>query len=211
MVQVLAERTAHRPRIAARPGGSNLRANAEVIAELAAGRPVVVIASGGLDGHLVFAADVADVTVMAFAVRHTSGFLCVALPASRCDQLKLPPMWPTNAGRSVMAYTVAVDAKHGISTGISAADRAHTVRLLADPRVTAADFNRPGHVMVAATQGTGSFADVMVELVVAAGSSPAAVFGAIVSPVDPTRMANGSELGEFARSHGLLVSSVAGW
>jgi 3,4-dihydroxy 2-butanone 4-phosphate synthase/GTP cyclohydrolase II len=211
MVQVLAERTAHRTRIARGLGGSNVADSAQVLAELAAGRPVVVIGSGGVDGHLVFAADVVDVAVMAFAVRHTSGFLCVALPASRCDQLKLPPMWPTNAGRSGMAYTVAVDASHGISTGISAADRAHTVRLLADPRVTAADFNRPGHVVVAATQGTGSFVDVMVDLVVAAGSSPAAVFGAIVSPVDPTRMANGRELGQFARGHELLVSSVAGW
>jgi 3,4-dihydroxy 2-butanone 4-phosphate synthase/GTP cyclohydrolase II len=211
MVQVLAERTAHRPRIERGLGGSNVGDRGQVSAELAAGRPVVVIGSGGVDGHLVFAGDVADVAVMAFAVRHTSGFLCVALPASRCDELTLPPMWPTNAGRSGMAYTVAVDAGHGISTGISAADRTHTVRLLADRRATVADFNRPGHVMVAATPGTGSFADVMVDLVVAAGSSPAAVFGAIVSPVDPTRMANGSELGEFARSHGLLVSSVAGW
>jgi 3,4-dihydroxy 2-butanone 4-phosphate synthase/GTP cyclohydrolase II len=142
---------------------------------------------------------------MAFAVRYTSGFLCVGFPAVRCDELGLPPSWPTNTACPGAAYTVTVDASAGISTGISAADRSQTVRLLADERSTPADFTRPGHIVVTAAADTGTFVDRALDLVVETGRSPALVFGAIVSQRNPIGMAACSELIEFADQHELLV------
>jgi 3,4-dihydroxy 2-butanone 4-phosphate synthase/GTP cyclohydrolase II len=208
MVQTLAERGNYQARSLRHPISRSVVDGALVSAELAAGRPVVVLGSGAADGQLVFAADIADVAVMAFAVRHTSGFLCVGLPADRCDELELPPMWPTHSAPHRVPYTVTVDAAAGIATGISAADRAHTVRLLGGERAVASDFTRPGHVVVAATPGTGSFLDAIVNLVARAGHPPAAVFGAIVSSLDPTKMAGSRELMLFARRHDLLLTSV---
>ena len=71
--------------------------------------------------------------LMAFMVRHTSGFICAPLTEADADRLDLPPMYHTNQDRRGTAYTVTVDAREGVTTGISAADRAHTIRLLADP------------------------------------------------------------------------------
>jgi 3,4-dihydroxy 2-butanone 4-phosphate synthase/GTP cyclohydrolase II len=196
MVQVLAERM--------------VDLESPALAELMAGRPIVVRGRGDADGQLVFLPHVASVAVMAFAVRHTSGFLCVGLPATRCDQLDLPPMWPMNVSAHAAAYTVTIDASSGITTGISAADRTHTARLLADERATPSDFNRPGHLVVAAAPGTGSFLDALLDLAVEAGGLPAVVFGAIVSPHDPVRMADCAEQKEFAAQHGLSVISLDG-
>jgi 3,4-dihydroxy 2-butanone 4-phosphate synthase / GTP cyclohydrolase II len=175
---------------------------------LVAGLPVVVWQKGRPDGYLAFLADRTSVEVMSFAVRHTSGFLCVALPASRCDALGLPPMWPTHVGGSGVEYAVTVDAISGVSTGISAADRTRTVQTIADPAATADDFSRPGHVVVAVASGSGSFADVLLDLARDAGAYPAVAFGAVVSEKEPVRMANNAELKEFADRHQLQLVSV---
>src|SRR6266487_6752948 len=79
-------------------------------------------------------------------IRYTSGYICVPLTEADADRLDLPPMYHTNQDRRGTAYAVTVDAREGISTGISAHDRAHTVRLLADPATTSADLSRPGHI-----------------------------------------------------------------
>lgn len=171
------------------------------LADLALGRPVVAEAAEYEEGYLLFAADLVSVDVMALAVRYTSGFLCVALPAAICDHLRLPPMWPTNLDKDRPPYTVTVDARHGVTTGISAIDRTRTARLLADPTATEADFARPGHVMVVSTGRRYQLADIAVDVMTLAGRSPAAVFGAIVSEPEPTRMASSSELGMFAEKH----------
>lgn len=170
---------------------------------LVSGQPIVVSRPDEPDGVLALLADRVSVEVMSFAVRHTSGFLCVALPAERCDALGLPPMWPTHVNNSGVSFTVTVDASSGITTGISAADRAHTVRLLGDPSAGAEDFARPGHVVVAAAFGWGTLADDLLALATAAHGFPAVLFGAIVSPVDPLRMATPAELTDFAAEHGL--------
>ena len=88
------------------------------------------------EGDLVMAAERATPESMAFIVRHTSGFVCVAMPTAVADALELPPMVPSarNSDRMRTAYGVTVDARTGVSTGISAADRAHTARVLADPQ-----------------------------------------------------------------------------
>src|SRR5438309_7139786 len=119
------------------------------IAEIKSGKPVVVIDDEDREneGDLIFAAEKATPELLAFMVRYTSGYICVPLTEVDCDRLELLPMYHTNQDRRGTAYTVTVDARDGVSTGISAADRAHTIRLLADPDSVAGDFNRPGHVV----------------------------------------------------------------
>ncbi|GAB3958919.1 hypothetical protein GCM10027614_77400 [Micromonospora vulcania] len=121
----------------------------QAVADIAAGRPVVVVddADRENEGDLIFAAELATPELLAFMVRYTSGYVCVPLTESECDRLDLPPMHHTNQDRRGTAYTVTVDAREGISTGISAADRAHTIRLLADASTDPTDLARPGHVV----------------------------------------------------------------
>ena len=170
-------------------------------ARLALGDPVVVMQSSG-EGDLVFAAETATVEVVAFAVRHTAGFLRVALPTADCARLDLPPMVPFGAGRD----TVTVDARLGVRTGISARDRARTIRLLAAPDAGPADFVRPGHIAPISTGGLGAPDDAAERagrVVGDAGLRPVAVLCGIVSRADPTRMARHAELAAFAAEHGL--------
>ncbi|RUQ40385.1 bifunctional 3,4-dihydroxy-2-butanone-4-phosphate synthase/GTP cyclohydrolase II, partial [Micrococcus sp. HSID17228] len=105
------------------------------IAAIAAGRPVVVVddADRENEGDLIYAAALATDEVTAFTVRHTSGVICAPLPAGLADRLALPPMTTVNEDPKGTAYTVSVDAAAGVTTGISAADRTRTLRVLADP------------------------------------------------------------------------------
>src|SRR3989440_12444499 len=121
----------------------------EAVAEIAAGRPVIVVDDAGREneGDLIFAAELATPELLAFTVRYTSGFICAPLTEVDADRLELPPMYHTNQDRRGTAYTVTVDAREGVTTGISAADRSHTIRLLADPGTTAADLAPPRHVV----------------------------------------------------------------
>lgn len=118
---------------------------------------VAAIADGGMvlvvddedrenEGDLILAAEKATAANIAFLVRYTSGVICVPMTGEDCDRLQLPPMAAVNQGPKGTAYTVSVDAVSGVSTGISAADRAQTMRVLADPRTTADQLSRPGHV-----------------------------------------------------------------
>src|SRR5437763_15647377 len=127
------------------------------IADVAAGKPVVVVddADRENEGDLIFAAEMATPELVAFMVRYTSGYICVPLTEADCDRLDLPPMYHTNQDRRGTAYTVSVDAREGTSTGISAHDRSLTMRTLADPTATAADFTRPAHVVPLLAQDGG--------------------------------------------------------
>src|SRR3984957_15578451 len=109
------------------------------IADIAAGRAVVVVddADRENEGDLIFAASKATRELLAFTIRHTSGVICVPMRGPRLAELDLPPMTEVNEDRKQTAFAVSVDARDGVSTGISAADRAHTIRLLADPESTA--------------------------------------------------------------------------
>jgi 3,4-dihydroxy 2-butanone 4-phosphate synthase/GTP cyclohydrolase II len=119
------------------------------IADIAAGKAVIVVddADRENEGDLIFAAEMATPELVAFMVRYTSGYICVPLTEDDCDRLELPPMYHTNQDKRGTAYTVSVDAREGVTTGISAHDRATTMRLLAADESTAADFTRPGHVV----------------------------------------------------------------
>lgn len=174
---------------------------------VAAGEAVVVHGAGD-EGGVVFAAGRADVGNTAFAVRHSSGFLCVALPESRCDELALPPMSPRAQRETGATVCVTVDAAVGVSTGISAADRSRAARVLADPAAVAADLTRPGHLVPVAVDPDfprPGLAQAALRLVTLSGHAPAAVFAHLVSPADETRMATADELRAFAAGHGLTA------
>lgn len=168
-------------------------------------------ADGGAD--LVMAAALVTTAQMAFFVRHTGGFIAVALPESRCNRLRIPTVVDNEDDWRTPHHGVAVDAAEGIGTGISATDRAHTARLLADPESAHADFTRPGHMIplrvprrayrpgAADPIGTALY-------LCAAGGYPAALRSELMMDAGP-RM-TGAEAEGFARDHGLLsVSHVA--
>ncbi len=121
----------------------------EAVAAIRSGRPVLVADSPDREDEadVVFAAQGVSARWVAWTIRHSSGYLCAPMPAERADALDLPLMVPHSQDPRRTAYTVTVDAAAGVSTGISAEDRARTLRVLADPSSGAADLIRPGHVL----------------------------------------------------------------
>ena len=157
------------------------------VADLRAGRMVIVVDAENPkdDGDLMFAASHATPERVAFMVRHTSGILCVPMPASDLDRLHLPPMVVVNEDPRGVGYSVTVDARTGISSGISAADRAHTISLLANPDTQPSDLSRPGHVFpLRAVDGgvlrRAGHTEAAVDLARLAGLPPVAVIGEVV-------------------------------
>ncbi|MDQ2790720.1 MAG: bifunctional 3,4-dihydroxy-2-butanone-4-phosphate synthase/GTP cyclohydrolase II [Actinomycetota bacterium] len=186
------------------------------IAEVAAGRPVIVVDDEEREneGDLIFAAACATPELLAFTVRYTSGYVCVALTGEDCDRLDLPPMFHTNQDKRGTAYTVTVDAREGVTTGISAADRARTIRLLADPDAKSVDFARPGHVVPLRAKEGGvlrrpGHTEASVDLARMAGLPPAGVLCEIVSAKDDGEMARRDELEVFAAEHDLALITIA--
>lgn len=186
------------------------------VSDIAAGKAVVVVDDEDREneGDLIFAAEKATPELVAFMVRYTSGYLCVPLLGDDCDRLGLPPMYSTNQDKHGTAYTVTVDARANIGTGISAADRATTMRLLADPDSKAADFTRPGHVVPLRAREGGvlrrpGHTEAAVDLATMAGLRPAGVICEIVSQKDEGEMARGDELRVFADEHELSMISIA--
>ena len=163
---------------------------------------------------LRFAAEKATPELVAFMIRYTSGYICVPLTGADCDRLGLPPMYSMNQDKHGTAYTVSVDAREGVSTGISAADRATTMRLLADPAARADEFTRPGHVVPLRAKEGGvlrrpGHTEAAVDLSRMAGLSPAGVICEIVSQKNEGDMARTEELRIFADEHELALISIA--
>ncbi|MFI8775897.1 3,4-dihydroxy-2-butanone-4-phosphate synthase [Brachybacterium paraconglomeratum] len=183
------------------------------IAEIAAGRPVVVVDDEDREneGDLILAAATATPEQVAFAVRHSSGLLCAPMSAERADALELPLMVAENADPFRTAYTVTVDAAEGVTTGISAADRARTLTVLADPGSVPTDLIRPGHVLPLRAKAGGvlerrGHTEAAVDLTRMAGL-PAV--GMIVELVhDDGTMQRGPALRAFADEHGLAMISI---
>lgn len=171
----------------------------------ATGRPVLLIDHTGR-GELVATADEITTATMASLIRMGSGFVQVALPAAECLRLRLPPM-SRHHGEELLAgnQCVAVDAATGVTTGISAADRARTARLLASPATAVDDLVRPGHVIPLRVDGPHSHGAAALELVSHAGSR-AAVVTAVVSVADPRRDPSPEELIELAGDYRLPVA-----
>jgi 3,4-dihydroxy 2-butanone 4-phosphate synthase / GTP cyclohydrolase II len=186
------------------------------LADLRAGRAVVVVDDEDREneGDLIFAAETATPELVSFMVRYTSGYICVALTEAECDRLDLPPMHHTNADSFRTAFTVTVDAKAGITTGISAHDRARTIRLLADPDAGRDDFVRPGHVLPLRAREGGvlrrpGHTEAAVDLARLAGLAPAGALCEIVSQKADGEMARGDELRVFAEEHELTLITIA--
>lgn len=185
------------------------------IADIKAGKAVVVVDDEDREneGDLIFAAELATPELVSFMVRYSSGYICVGMPNNDCDRLGLPPMVARNEDVRGTAYTVTVDAAEGIDTGISAIDRARTIKLLADPQSTIGTFNRPGHVVPLRAREGGvlvrqGHTEASVDLAVAAGLQPAGALCEIVSEEDPTSMARLPELRRFADKHDLKLISI---
>ena len=198
--------------------GQTSRANGDrdkvkaAIAQLANGSAMILTDSPDdpTFGEIVFAASRMTTAATAFAIRHTSGFLQVALPSERCDRLLLPVQRGTDPASR---QCVTVDASVGIGTGISAADRAHTMRLLAAHDSSPDSFTRPGHVVpIRADMPDGQKScgtpEAAIHLATAAGLPPAAAMATIVSLDRPAEVATGPELRRFAQSHGLPLVAI---
>jgi 3,4-dihydroxy 2-butanone 4-phosphate synthase / GTP cyclohydrolase II len=183
------------------------------IADIAAGKAVVVVddETRENEGDLIFAASKATPELMAFTIRYSSGVICVPMPAEMLDRLEIPLMTPHNKDKLRTAYTISVDARDGVSTGISAADRAHTARVLADSATEPWEITRPGHVFPLRYHDGGvlmrrGHTEAAVDLATLAGLTPAGVLVEIVN--DDGTMKRGPELREFADEHGLAMISI---
>lgn len=184
------------------------------VIDLAAGKPVVLYDREQCAATLVVAAATAASDVIAFAVRHGSGLLTVALPEQDCDRLGLTHMIGAGHHSSLGDARVTVDAAEGVSTGISAIDRARTVRLLGQPETQPDDLHRPGHVMTTAVppsccacgqRSAPSIAAVALELVRATGLHPAAALTHLVHP-NSAELLDHDETLRFGHTYGLQVA-----
>ncbi|WP_220451329.1 bifunctional 3,4-dihydroxy-2-butanone-4-phosphate synthase/GTP cyclohydrolase II [Nocardioides dongkuii] len=183
------------------------------VADIAAGKAVVVVDDEDREneGDIIFAASKATPELMAFTIRHSSGVICVPMPAEMLDRLEIPLMTPHNRDKMRTAYTISVDARDGVSTGISAADRAHTVRVLADSATEPWEITRPGHVFPLRYREGGvlvrrGHTEAAVDLARLAGLTPAGVLVEVVN--DDGTMKRAGQLREFADEHGLAMISI---
>ena len=186
----------------------------EAIADIAAGKAIVVVDDEHREneGDLVFAASLATTELLAFTIRNGSGVVCVPVTESDADRLELPPMYHTNQDRKQTAYTVSVDARDGVTTGISAAERAHTIRLLGSAATRAGDLSRPGHVFPLRAKDGGvlrraGHTEAAVDLTRLAGLYPAGVVCEVVN--EDGSMARLPDLEVFAKEHQLTLISIA--
>lgn len=178
------------------------------------GRMVIVVDDEEREneGDIIVAAEKATVEHVSFMVRHCSGIICVPMEADRLEGLNLPLMAPDNSEAMGTAFTISVDARHGTTTGISAADRAETIRTLIDADTKPHDLARPGHIFPLRYVEGGvlrraGHTEASVDLARLAGLYPAGVLCEVVN--DDGTMARLPELESFAAKHDLLVISIA--
>ena len=186
----------------------------DAIKAIAAGEMVVVVDDDDREneGDLIGAAAKITAEQMAFMVRHTSGIVCTPITAEEAKRLKLDPMVALNDAPMGTAFTVTIDYKEGLTTGISAKERAATCHALANRNVVAADFVRPGHIfpLVAKSGGVlmrSGHTEAAVDLVKLAGLHPAGVICELVN--DDGSVKRGPQVMAFAREHGFKIISVA--
>ena len=187
----------------------------EAIDQLRRGGMVVVVDDEDREneGDLIMPAQDVTPESMAFFLEYTSGVFCVPLEATRADALDLPLMVVANTEAQRTAFTVTVDYRHGTSTGISASDRAATVRALIDPETRPSDLNRPGHIFPLRYRAGGvlkraGHTEATVDLCRLAGKQPSGVLCEIVT-ADKSGMARLPELEAFAAAHDLPIVSIA--
>jgi 3,4-dihydroxy 2-butanone 4-phosphate synthase / GTP cyclohydrolase II len=196
------------------PAAAPLNSVGEMLAELRAGHMVIVVDDEDREneGDLIMAAEHATAEAVAFMIRHTSGIICVPMEEAALARLELPQMVPVNSESQRTAFTVSVDLRVGTTTGVSSADRAATIRALASPTSTAADFARPGHIFPLRSRRGGvlvraGHTEAAVDLCHLAGLTPIGVLCEVMN--DDGSMARRPQLQEFARTHGLKIGTIA--
>ncbi|MCI2976388.1 MAG: bifunctional 3,4-dihydroxy-2-butanone-4-phosphate synthase/GTP cyclohydrolase II [Ferrimicrobium sp.] len=187
----------------------------EAIDAIARGEIVLVVDDENREneGDLIMGAQFVDAEKISFYLTHTSGLICVPLTGERLDELDIPLMVENNTESHLTAFTVSVDAKRTVTTGISAADRASTIQALVDPTTKPSDLTRPGHVFpLRARDGgvlrRGGHTEAAVDLARLAGVAPAGVICEVVTE-DKRGMARLDELTAFAEKHHLVLISIA--
>ncbi len=185
----------------------------DALAALREGRPILVADDEGREneGDIILSAQLASPEWLAWTIRWSSGFLCAPMPAAWADRLDLPPMVEVNQDARSTAYTVSVDAAEGVTTGISASDRARTANVLADPESVPASLIRPGHVLpLRAVEGgvreRPGHTEAGVELMQLAGLQPVAVIGEVVA--DDGSMMRMPGLLEMGEREGIPVITI---
>ncbi len=184
------------------------------MAEIRAGRMVVVVDDEDREneGDLTLAAEYVTPEAINFMARYGRGLICLTLTEERADHLRLFPMTQQNSSRFGTAFTETIEAREGVTTGISAADRAHTIRTAIDPRTTPSDLARPGHVFPLRARRGGVLVragqtEASVDLARMAGLNPSGVICEIMR--DDGEMARIPDLIPFCKEHGLLILTVA--
>ena len=186
----------------------------EALEALRAGRPVLVTDDEDREneGDVILAAETLTTEWMAWTIRHTSGYICAPMPAVVADRLSLPLMVADNRDPLRTAYTVTVDAAEGVTTGISAADRTHTIRTLADPTAMPDSLIRPGHVVPLRAKDGGvlvrpGHTEAAVDLCRLAGLAPVGAIGELVN--DDGTMMRLPDVLETGAQHDLPVITIA--
>ena len=186
----------------------------ELIAELAAGRMVILVDEEDREneGDLVLAADHVSPEAINFMARFGRGLICLTLTRERCERLRLPPMTSRNGTQHGTAFTVSIEAAEGVTTGISAADRSRTVQAAVARDAVASDLVQPGHIFPLQAQDGGvlmraGHTEAGCDLSVMAGLSPASVICEIMK--DDGQMARLPDLEIFAKEHRLKIGTIA--
>jgi len=186
----------------------------EIVAELKGGRMIVLIDEEDREneGDLLIAADHVTPEAINFMARFGRGLVCLTMSAEHCARLELPLMAKRNGTQYGTAFTVSIEAAQGVTTGISAADRAHTIRTAIHPQARASDLVQPGHVFPIVARPGGvlvraGHTEAGCDLTALAGLTPAAVICEIMN--DDGTMARLPQLIEFAARHGLKIGTIA--
>ncbi|MEN9384345.1 MAG: 3,4-dihydroxy-2-butanone-4-phosphate synthase [Pseudomonadota bacterium] len=186
----------------------------EIVADMKAGRIVILVDEEDREneGDLVLAADHVTPEAINFMARFGRGLICLTLTRERCERLNLPPMVPRNGTKMGTAFTVSIEAAEGVTTGISAADRARTVQVAVAAGATAEDLVQPGHIFpLQAVEGgvlmRAGHTEAGCDLAAMAGCTPAAVICEIMK--DDGTMARLPDLQAFAAEHGLKIGTIA--
>ena len=191
-----------------------LASTEEIVAELRAGKMVILVDEEDREneGDLVLAADHVSAEAVNFMAKHGRGLICLTLTRERCQQLNLPLMVRDNGTSMGTNFTVSIEAASGVTTGISAADRAHTIKTAVAPNAKPSDLVQPGHIFPLMAQPGGvlirsGHTEAGCDLAAMAGCSPTSVICEIMK--DDGSMARLPDLLEFAKEHQLKIGSIA--
>lgn len=194
-------------------GNNPLERVNKAIAQLQAGKGILLIDDEDREneGDIIFAAQNMSVADMALTIRHCSGIVCLCITPEKAEKLNLHPMVSNNTSKNQTAFTISIEAKEGVTTGVSAKDRIQTIRVATATNATPSDLARPGHVFPLIAKNNGVFerrghTEGSVDLVKLAGLGSSAVLCELMN--DDGTMSRTPEIAEFAIKHGMTVVTI---